>query len=285
MSQVGIRYLGFVACIVMLFSGFVACGAQMYQVSLTDDTAPRVQGAEGTNDPNSPNYGLHAPNGWTQLPIRFRTGFTLSDDQKKGLTKAMATWEIATGKKLFVYEGVHQNTSGDSFPDLYSSLDDQINGHYLDDHWDKTGKPRAVLATTIWDNDPRDYSKIMTADIRFNNDYYLLGNAFVLEAAENKEVVDMQTLALHELGHLLGLAHMNGGKDPQSIMLAQLYIGEGLSNRRLSMGDIERVQRIYGCEGTACDVKATMDKIDKLDLASRGASSESEPQVESDTAH
>lgn len=283
MGQVGLRYFGLVASIFLLFSGFVACGAQMYQVSMTDDTAPRVQSAQGTNDPNSPNFGLHAPNGWTQLPIRFKTGFTLSEDQRKGLTRAMATWEMAIGRKLFVYDGVHQSKTGDSFPDLYSSLDDSVNGHYLDDHWDKTGKPQEVLATTIWDNDPSDYSRILTADIRFNNNYYLLGNALDLEAADNKEVVDMQTLALHELGHLLGLAHMNAGRDPQSIMLAQLYIGEGLANRRLSEGDIERVQRIYGCEGESCDVKATMDRIDLLDMQSRSQSASLE--VETDSAH
>jgi hypothetical protein len=40
-----------------------------------------------------------------------------------------------------------------------------------------------------------------------------------------------------------------------------LFIGEGLSNRRLSEGDIKRVQSIYGCEGIACNVEAVLALI------------------------
>lgn len=283
MTHLGTRYAALLTCIFLMFGGFVACGSQLYKVSMTDDTT--LSSTEGTtdaemNDPKSPSFGLHAPDGWTKLPIHFRTGYTLTAEQRKLLQAAMGTWETAVGKKLFVYDGPHANVTGDSFKDLYSSLDDKINGHYLDDDWAKTGKPSVVLATTIWDNDPADVKRIITADIRFNAHYYLLGDSFTTHAVDEREVVDMQTLALHELGHLLGLAHMSPVQDSQSIMTPSLYIGEGLANRRLSKGDLERIHKIYGCSGEACDVDKTLARIDKLDLDQRR-----EQRVESDTAH
>lgn len=263
-----IRYFTFILGLGAFFVNFVACGAQMYQVSLKDDT--QVLDSNASNDPASPQYGLHSPNGWKTLPIQFKVDQALSPEQKTGLTRAMATWEMAVGKKLFIFSGVHTGITGDSFTDLYSSLNDRVNGHYLDEHWDKTGKPSVVLATTIWDNDPDDIKKIVTADIRFNSNYYVIGNAITSTIDGKREVVDMQTLALHELGHLLGLAHIASNMDNNSVMAATVYIGEGLTNRMLSRGDLERVQKIYGCEGSACNIDDTMAKINAFDRSETG---------------
>jgi hypothetical protein len=282
MTHFGIRYSVLVGCVMTMFMNFIACGAQLYQVSLTEDHEPQQIPTTAT-DPSSPTYGLHAPKGWKALPVHFKVGMSLTPDQQQGLVRAMNTWEIAAGKKLFVYQGIHDGVTGDSFSDLYSSLDDGVNGHYLDEHWGKTGKPSVVLATTIWDNDPSDSMAIQAADIRFNSNYYNLGDSFKARATDEREVVDMQTLALHELGHLLGLAHISAQVDSFSIMTASLYIGEGLANRRLSKGDIERLHRIYGCEGASCDVDATLARIEAQDRQSRGRQAQT-PSTAS-TAH
>jgi hypothetical protein len=242
----------------------------MYKVSLEEDHGARLDGRRDFSAENRQlPYGLHAPGGWTQLPIQFRIGNDLTPDQFKGLQRAMNTWESAIGKKLFAYQGIHQGTTGDSFPDLYSSLNDHVNGHYLDEHWSKTGKPPIVLATTIWDNDPGDPDKIVTADIRFNSDYYNIGDSLASRNKTDKEMVDMQTLALHELGHLLGLAHIDANVDPQSIMNPSVYIGEGLANRRLSKGDIQRIQKIYGCVGEACNIDKLVSVLDATEVSQR----------------
>ncbi len=257
-----IRYSLFILIVGGLFTNFVACGAQMYQVSLKDDT--QLQKDDVSKDPSSAEYGLHSPHGWSTLPIQFKVDQSLTPEQKTGLVKAMATWEMAVGKKLFVFQGVHNGVSGDSFPDLYSSLGDNVNGHYLDGHWDKTGKETVVLATTIWENSREDQKKIATADIRFNSNYYLIGNAVTAVSEDSREVVDMQTLAMHELGHLLGLTHIIASVDRNSVMSPTVFIGPGLTNRLLSKGDIERAQKIYGCEGSACDIDATLAAINSL---------------------
>ena len=73
----------------------------------------------------------------------------------------------------------------------------------------------------------------------------------------------MESLALHELGHLLGLSHVPADTDPYSIMNPTLYIGEGLANRKISKDDIELIQRVYGCEGDSCDVDALFAEMEQ----------------------
>lgn len=261
MGHIGIRYASLLSVVVTMFVTFVACGTQLYKVPLHEDTDEKLSASSNPDaaaaaDPNSATFGLHAPRGWTKIPIHFRVDHRLTASQVVGLKQAMATWETAVGKKLFVYDGQHGDVTGDSYSDLYSSLQDDVNGDYLDDNWGKTSKPDFVLATTIWNNDPEDSSRIVTADIRFNNQYYVFGDSFVDDAIEKREIVDMRSLATHELGHLLGLSHMTPSVDPESIMLPALFIGKGLASRRLSHGDVERIQKIYGYQG-----KSSIDEI------------------------
>jgi hypothetical protein len=261
LKSIAIRYAGLVCSLGFIFGSVVACGAQFYKVSMEDDIV-YVQAVEGVDDPSSPNFGLSQPSGWASLPIKFQVGIKLNTDQKMGLLKAMRTWEIAVGRKLFDFSGIHAGTEGDSFKDLMSSLDDYVNGHYLDFDWSKTGKKTRVLATTIWTSGS-DGLEINTADIRFNGHNYNIGDAYTIFGDGDRDVVDMETLALHELGHLLGLAHIERTHDPDSIMVPEVYIGEGLTNRHLSSEDIKRIQRIYGCAGVACNVEETMSLLAK----------------------
>lgn len=259
------KYLGGFSAILLIFGSFVACGTQMYKVSVAEDfDSKRAEQAHPASaDKNSTHYGIHAPSGWQRLPIDFRFSPKMDKTQRIHLMAAMKKWEWAVGSKLFAYNGEHAGVDGDTFKDLYSSLQDDINGHYLDENWAKTKKPDHVLATTIWNN-AKDFSIINKADIRFNSEHYLIGDSYELKATPEREVVDMQSLALHELGHLLGLSHTDDDVDSLSIMNPALYIGEGLTSRKLSRGDIERIHQIYGCTGQACDIDSLMKEQEKV---------------------
>ena len=82
----------------------------------------------------------------------------------------------------------------------------------------------------------------------------------------------MESMALHELGHLLGLTHSSAEDDPLSIMNPALLIGEGLANRTMSESDVKRIQQVYGCAGGACNIPATLAEIDKQMSAASAAS-------------
>jgi len=259
MTNMLVKYIAGMGGIAFTFASFIACGSQMYKVSVHEDidAAKIATASPQSADKTSTLYGIHAQKGWNGKLVPFKFGKDLTAQQKIHLMAAMKRWEWAVGNKLFAFDGNDAGVTGDSFKDLYSSLNDNVNGHYLDDHWAKTGKPDSVLATTIWSN-KLDTSIISKADIRFNNEHYLIGDSMTLKAKDNKEVVDMQSLALHELGHLLGLTHVDEAVDSLSIMNPALFIGEGLSSRALSRGDIERIQIVYGCAGEACDIDHLM---------------------------
>ena len=257
------KYAVVAIALVGAFTNFIACGAQLYKTSLVgDDTPPPTTVSEANSgDPSSYEFGLHAPSGWVALPVIYKADRTLSAIQLTALQAAMHTWEVAVGKPLFAYKGVHASITGDTFRDLFSSLSDMVNGQYLDNNWSKTGKSKQVLATTIWTNPNNAYKSIDNADIHYNSDLYLITDAIHESAVDDREVVDMQSLATHELGHLLGLSHIADSYDSSSIMNPSLIIGEGLATRSISVGDVKRVQKIYGCTGTACDAELTARTI------------------------
>ena len=257
-----IKYTSTVIALALAFTNFVACGAKMYQITVKDDHSGSRESLYANIFENKID-GIQVPNGWgNQIPISYSLSYELSGDAKQAIETAMAKWEHAVGRKLFVDNGSSDSRTGDDFDDLYSSLSDRINGYYRDDHWEKTGKEKQVIATTIWntvmdnENSPGLFY-INTADIRFNYQYYNLGDSYKTIAADHRQVVDIESIALHELGHLLGLAHIDSNLDPHSVMKPSFLVGENLSSRKLSKGDIERIQIIYGCVGYACDVDKT----------------------------
>jgi hypothetical protein len=276
--QLSHKYVLVSGALIAAFTNFIACGTQMYKVSLHGDhEIPQGSQSADSGNPDSPEFGLHAPQGWITIPITYRADPNISKTQLQSLQGAMKTWELATGKKLFNYAGVHTNITGSSFPDLFSSLRDGINGHYLDSQWKKTGKSNNVLATTIWSNPNNSYYSIDGADIRYNTELYFISDALTQGPIDQREIVDMQSLATHELGHLLGLAHINETYDSSSIMNPSIMIGEGLATRSLSVGDIQRIQKIYGCLGSACNVESTARTIMQTSLQYNVAGHSSAP--------
>jgi hypothetical protein len=238
-------YAATIAIVFSTLGGYVACGAQTYRVPVDQDQDRRSKSAVAGSESNL--VGIHSSKGWAKrLPIHFKVSAELSQAQATQLQNAMRTWEAAVGRQLFQFDGP-ETKRGMDFPSLYAPLDDSINSHYLDPEWARlTGKSKQVLASCIWENDPRDPQQIAKSDIRYNTESYLFGDSIVDFSEGDKTIVDLQSLALHELGHLLGLSHINTDEDRYSVMNPALFIGEGMITRNLSRSDIERIRSIYG---------------------------------------
>lgn len=270
-----VSYMCGVSLVSTTLGGFVACGAQTYRVPIHgSETETSKQPSSANSDKiASELVGVHSASGWAKsLPIRFKTSSEISDSVVTSLREAMVTWEKAVGMQLFTYDGVEQK-NGSDFKNMYDPLSDRTNGHYFDFNWTKNtfdpeqGKSKSsmVLATAIWKNDKNDASVITDADIRYNSEFYKFGNTLNEFSEAKRIIVDMQSLALHELGHLLGLKHIDVELDKHSVMNPALFIGEGLITRHLSLGDIQRIRQIYrgGDESQAATlVKA--DDVEKL---------------------
>jgi hypothetical protein len=237
-------YLAVVGLTATTLGGYVACGAQTYRVRVDDDMgSPNAAGHAASSN----LAGVHSSKGWSnRLPIHFKSAASMTPEMVEQLKGAMKTWELAVGKPLFAYDG-SDHREGKSFPELYAPLSDFVNGHYLDLTWAaSTRKGKSVLATCIWENDGRDARYIAKADIRYNSESYVFGDTLTEYSQGERIIVDMESLALHELGHLLGLSHISSDDDRYSVMNPALFIGEGMITRKLSRGDLERIRSIYG---------------------------------------
>lgn len=129
--------------------------------------------------------------------------------------------------------------------DLWGRLEDDVNTLSFEDHWCRTAKFSVILGTTIWDHDEDDRLKIAKGDIVFNSTFYKITDALTVKGDGHANIVDAESLALHELGHLLGLSHVSGADFPRSIMTSSIYIGGGVASRVLDQSDVERVRYIY----------------------------------------
>jgi hypothetical protein len=241
-----LTYFATMGLVATTLGGYVACGAQTYRVSVSDD----LDGSSHHASAAASNLaGVHSSYGWKRrLPIHFRTSDAIPGPTVMEIRRAMHTWEAAVGRTLFVYDGGDART-GSSFSDLYAPLSDSVNGHYFDPNWSTaTKKPKTVLATAIWENDPRDQASIAKSDIRYNSEVYIFGDSLKEFSQGDRIIVDMESLALHELGHLLGLAHIETDEDRYSAMNPSLFIGEGMITRKISRGDVARIRSIYGLE-------------------------------------
>jgi hypothetical protein len=165
----------------------------------------------------------------------------VSPSLEVGIRNAAQTWNEAVGFELIRIDEATDNFRGS----LYERLDDDLVTAGEERFWCRTGKSRTVLATATWENEP-DSDVISEGDIIFNTEVYRFGDSMAeTQQTEDPIVADAESVALHELGHLLGLDHISLYFDRLTVMTPQSYIGPGQSQRQLSTGDIERVRSIY----------------------------------------
>lgn len=173
---------------------------------------------------------------------------------------AIDTWNGAIGRTILQLRTSTVSNTGNAFPSLFLPLQDIYYALYYDQisggrgGWvNNTGKPSTTIATTVYNS---RQNIIMKADIRFNRDTYYFGNTVSEYNSSTQYVADMESIALHELGHFLGLGH--AVNETNSAMYPTISVGHNSVSspttvRSLSCNDLARIRSIY-TGGTAATI-------------------------------
>lgn len=162
------------------------------------------------------------------LPIDYVMSLDLSGDP---IRRAVEEWDYWTGSKLFGgSDFVNDASWDDDFPDGRNEL---VFGDYPEHG--------VIAVTVVWGyfSGPPGKRKITEFDILFDTDF-TWG-----DATENPEVMDLQNIATHEIGHGLGLADLYEEACADESMYG--YSTEGETKKSdLNTGDIAGIQELYG---------------------------------------
>lgn len=129
----------------------------------------------------------------SNLPVKLYLDSSIPSDMTDSIYKAADIWEKASGKKLFEIQRAENAVS------IKPSHDD-VNSIYWSKTWDDSKKSQQAITTLSFAG-----PLISEADIKINNKDY----EFYTEEPQNSMQVNMESLMLHELGHVLGFKHLS----------------------------------------------------------------------------
>lgn len=166
---------------------------------------------------------------WNSSPVDYEINENTADCSGEGASfqAAADTWSGAGANFAFHYNGAHTNTvSG-------------YNGHN-EVLWGTVASAGIIAQATYWISGPQ----IVETDIVFNDVNFTWDTG----GAPSGSQMDVQTIALHELGHWLNLRDLYGssgynGNDNTKVMYG--FAGNGLVKRSLTQADSDGILWIY----------------------------------------
>lgn len=151
----------------------------------------------------------------SQAPIPLYVDQSFPDEMLPALEAALDSWAIVFGRPLFEIKGTHfQGGSG--------AQRDSFNVIYWKMNWDSSRPDEQARTSVVWQGD-----RIVDADIAINNlnFKYYLGDVGPLGA------IHLESLLIHELGHVLGLKHKDNGQSVMATYLKPLTLRDTVSDQ------------------------------------------------------
>lgn len=162
------------------------------------------------------------------LPISIWIHESVPAQFHPAVMRAMARWEYAIGRPVFKLGGIQKG-------EIATQRDNQ-NTIYWMNTW-SAGKTAEQARTTIFWTD----ATIDEADIFVNASLIGEQQVFDFSATDpSSSQVDFESLTLHELGHVLGLAHNTGERSVMNPNLAS-----GLERRNVQGTDLNSLKCEY----------------------------------------
>lgn len=174
---------------------------------------------------------------WKDTPVEY----VIDPDNPDGLTESFITsaffssaeeWDSHTGTELFndVYS-IDYNASWDS--DIPDGRNELVFGDY--------SEQGVIAVTVVWGyfSGPPRQREIIEFDVLFDTDF-TWGDATL-----NSQLMDLQNIATHEIGHGAGLADLYKDSASEETMYGYSENGE-IKKRDLYYGDIAGIQELYG---------------------------------------
>ncbi len=198
----------------------------------------------GNNEKDSGQYKLLGKDvKWKTTPVSYVINPTNPDnlDEQFVVTSLVASaeeWDQYTGKELFDSHTIDYSADwDDDYPDYKNEL---VFGNYP--------QQGVIAVTIIWGyfSGPPSTRKIIEFDVLFDTDYNW-GYAGPTDETNlgDTEIMDLQNIATHELGHGVGLADLYDSAAAEETMYG--YSTEGETKKRtLNTGDKAGIQELYG---------------------------------------
>lgn len=158
------------------------------------------------------------------LPIHLRVHKSVPRPALLPIRRAIADYANVLGKTIFVIDDWQAEGPGTPQKDGVSTI-------YWLKQWEVSGAKQQARTTLYWNGD-----QINEADIRINAANF----GFTDDAAISPRKIDLESLMVHELGHVLGLSH---DTTPGSVM--NFFLKDGQLRRNVGVVDLASLHCEY----------------------------------------